>query len=125
MRLDELLSKRKNKITPEQYEQLKTQKVFLFNYDHREVWDFGELEDLTEPQARALLNRFWRALKYEKENNVKHPIREIFVIHDGHTDPEWPELLQGLQTEYLFEAFLMNKFDIQRPEFLIDKDSTR
>lgn len=120
MRLDELLAKRKNEISKEQYNRLKNQRVFIFNYDHEEVWDFGELEDFTEAQARALLRRFWKALQYEKENNVDPPIREIFVVHDGYTEPKWPELLKGMQTEYLFEAFLMQKFDFERPEELCD-----
>lgn len=113
MRLDELLRKRRENVTQDQYQRLRLQEVFVIEYSDT-GWNFGELEQLSEAQARRLLKRYQKARKYESENKTASPIREIIVNLAAETEePEWPEELQGYHTPYLFEAFLRQKFGIE------------
>ncbi|WP_020404319.1 hypothetical protein [Gracilimonas tropica] len=110
MRIDELLSQT-NEITPEKYSTLKAQKVFLIEYREQSGWDFSDLETLTEAQARRYLDLFHRLQAFENENNIRKPIREVIISHNQ--EPAWPKELQRYKTPFIFEAYLMHKFNLQ------------
>ncbi|MFH5884083.1 hypothetical protein ACG2F4_07210 [Halalkalibaculum sp. DA3122] len=114
MRLDKLIKKLSSEVTEEQYNRIKNHQIFTIEYSDEEGWDFGELDQLSEPQAKRLLQVFERVKQYEKENHIEPQIHSVIVnLAAENREPEWPEELQGDDTPYLFEAFLRQKFGIK------------
>jgi hypothetical protein len=112
MRIDELLNERRENITESQYQRLKVDKIFTIEFTGND-WNFKGLDKLTEPQARRLLRRYQKARKYEEDNNVQPPIREVIVNLSTEPEiPEQPENLKGYDTPHIFAAYLQHKFNI-------------
>jgi|GEM_PF-2105785 len=112
MRLDEFLAKRKNEVTEAQYERLKNQQVFIIEYSDESGWNFDELDQLEEGQARRLVRGYHKARKYEAKNMIPPPIQEVIVNISEKMDPEWPEELQDYDTLNISSAYLQHKFNI-------------
>ena len=102
-------------MTPEKYSSLKAQKVFSVEYHKAIGWDFSELDELTENQAKRFLELLYQLQKFEDDNNIRKPVREVVFLHNK-GNPEWPEELRGYDTEFLFEAYLRNKFNLENLE---------
>lgn len=87
--------------------------------DKESGWDTSNLDELSEAEAREILNAHWQMEVYEQAQGIKPAIRGFSVhVQDSPDEPkpEWPDRLKKYDTELFPEAYLMDKFDIERPE---------
>jgi hypothetical protein len=110
MRIDKLLNNRSGNISHSRYSHLSTQRPFLLEYRKDTGWNFNELDKLSKAEAKNILFKLQQAKRYEVENDIQPPIREIVIALAA--DPQWPKHLKVIDTTYLFEAFLRDKFNL-------------